>query len=295
MCYREYTVLSQVGRLVGLSLTVYLNGRFVPYEEAVIPVEDRSFLLADGIYEVARVYGGKPFQMEGHLKRLARSARELSMPEPDLAEIDRVSRELISLNNLSEATIYIQVSRGAYNPRTHAFPSGETRPFVVVIGRPFVPNVAGHRDGVKAVTTPDQRWARCDIKSVALLPNVLAKQKAAEAGAYEAIFVRDGYAIEGSSSNFMAVLDGEIRTYPMCNYILGGITRDVVLGLALQLGYTVREEGISVDQLSRCSEMWVTSTTSELMPIVEIDGKVVGNGRPGPVSQALLEAFMKLV
>lgn len=278
-----------------LSLTVYLNGKYVPYEEAVVSVEDRSFLLADGIYEVARVYGGRLFQMEGHLKRLARSARELRMPEPDLAEIDRVSRELISLNNLSDATVYIQVSRGSYNPRTHAFPAGEIKPNVVVIARSFKTNTAGHANGVKAITTPDQRWARCDIKSVSLLPNAMAKQKAAEAGAYEAIFVRDGYAIEGSSTNFMAVIDGEIRTYPMCNYILGGITRDVVLDLARQLGYTVREEGIPVDALSRCSEMWVTSTTSEVMPIVEIDGKVVGDGRPGPVARALLEAFMKLI
>lgn len=280
---------------VDLSLTVYLNGRYVPYEEAVIPVEDRSFLLADGIYEVARVYGGRPFQMEAHLNRLARSARELRMPEPDLAELDRVSRELISLNNLSEATVYIQVSRGSYNPRTHAFPTGEIKPTVVVIARPFKANAEAQQQGVKAITTPDQRWARCDIKSVSLLPNVLAKQKAAEAGAYEAIFVRDGYAIEGSSSNFMAVLDGEIRTYPQCNYILGGITRDVVLDLARQLGYAVREEGIPVDALSRCSEMWVTSTTSEIMPIVEIDGQVVGEGRPGPVARRLLEAFMNLV
>lgn len=278
-----------------MSLTVYLNGRLVPYEEAVIPVEDRSFLLADGIYEVARVYNGRPFQMEAHLKRLARSARELRMPEPDLAELDRVSRELISLNNLSEATVYIQVSRGSYNPRTHAFPAGEINLNVVVIARPVKLNSEGHQNGVKAVTTPEQRWARCDIKSVSLLPNVMAKQKAAEAGAYEAIFIRNGYAIEGSSSNFMAVLNGEIWTYPKCNYILAGITRDVVLDLARQLGYTVREEGIPVEALSRCSEMWVTSTTSEVMPIVEIDGVRVGDGLPGPVARALLDRFMTLV
>ncbi|MFZ5826902.1 MAG: D-amino-acid transaminase [Bacillota bacterium] len=278
-----------------MSLTVYLNGRLVPYDEAVIPVEDRSFLLADGIYEVARVYKGRPFQMEAHLKRLARSARELRMPEPDLAELDRVSRELISLNNLSEATVYIQVSRGSYNPRTHAFPTGAIQPNVVVIARPFTSGTEGQQQGVKAVTTPDQRWARCDIKSVSLLPNVMAKQKAAEAGAYEAIFIKDGYVIEGSSSNFMAVLDGEIRTYPKCNYILGGITRDVVLDLAREMGYPVREEGIPVEALSRCSEMWVTSTTSEIMPIVQLDSMQVGDGRPGPIARALLERFMTLV
>jgi D-alanine transaminase len=277
-----------------VSLTVYLNGEFVPYEHAMVSVEDRAFLFADGIYEVVRVYGGRPFCMEEHLQRLAYSAREIRLPELDLAELDQAARRLLALHNLSEATIYIQVSRGAYDPRTHAFPTGPVRPSVVIIARPFTD--AGHLrvQGVRAITTPDQRWARCDIKSVALLPNVLAKQRAVEAGAYEAIFVRDGYAIEGSSSNFMAVLDGEIRTYPRCNYILGGITREVVLRLARELGYRVREEGVPVEALSRCSELWVTSTTSEVMPIVEIDGRPVGDGRPGPVAQALQAAYRKL-
>lgn len=278
-----------------MSLTVYLNGRFIPYEEAVIPVEDRAFLLADGIYEVVRVYQGRPFQMEAHLRRLARSAREIRLPELDLAELDRVSRELLTINNLTEATVYLQVSRGAYNPRTHAFPTGPVSPTILAIARPASRNSQGQERGVKAVTTPDNRWARCDIKSISLLPNVMAKQKAAEAGAYEAIFVKDGFAIEGSSSNFMAVLDGEIRTYPLSNYILGGITREVVLDLARSLGYPVREEPIPVEALARCSELWVTSTTSEVMPIVEIDGRQVGDGKVGPIAQALLEGLMKLV
>lgn len=278
-----------------MSLTVYLNGQFVPYEQASIPIEDRAFLLADGIYEVVRVYGGRPFRLAEHLKRFARSARELQMPEPDLAELDRVARQLLTMNNLSEATIYMQISRGAYNPRTHAFPTGEVRPFVLMIARAIGANNALREAGAKAVTTADQRWARCDIKSVSLLPNVLAKQKAAEAGAYEAIFVRDGFAIEGSSSNFFAVIDGEIRTYPQCNYILGGITRDDVLALARELGYTVREEGIPLEALSRATEAWVTSTTSEVMPIVEIDGQRIGSGQPGPIAKALYEAYMSLV
>jgi D-alanine transaminase len=278
-----------------LSLTVYLNGQFLPYEQASIPVEDRSFLFADGVYEVVRVFGGRPFCMEQHLKRLARSCREIRLPEPDLAEIERVSKELLATNKLSEATIYMQISRGAYSPRAHAFPAGEPKLNVLLIARPASVNTKGHDNGVKAITTPDQRWARCDIKSVALLPNILAKQKAAEAGAYEAILVKDGFAIEGSSSNFFAVIDGEIWTYPLSNYILGGITRDVVLKLARELRYTVREEGISLDALSRASEAWVTSTTSEVMAIVEIDGKAVGTGRPGPVATALLKGYMDLV
>lgn len=277
-----------------MSLTVYLNGQLLPYEQATVPVEDRAFLLADGIYEVARVYGGRPFHMEAHLKRLARSARELRMPEPDLGELDRAARELLAINNLSEATIYIQVSRGAYNPRTHAFPSGTVTPTVLMIARSVSAPVKQWESGIAAVTVPDQRWARCDIKSVALLPNVLAKQQAAEAGAGEAIFVRDGFAIEGSSSNFFAVLDGEIRTYPACNYILRGITRDVVVDVARNLGYTVREEGIPLNALSRCTEAWVTSTTQEVMPVVTIDGRPVGEGKPGPVARALHQAFRSL-
>ncbi|HYF78209.1 MAG TPA: D-amino acid aminotransferase [Symbiobacteriaceae bacterium] len=278
-----------------MSLTVFLNGQFLPYEQATISVEDRAFLLADGIYEVVRVYGGRPFEMEGHLRRLARSARELKLPAPDLDEIGRVSLELLRINNLSDATIYIQVSRGAYAPRTHAFPTGPVTPTLLVIARSFKANDAQWETGIKAVTVPDQRWARCDIKSVSLLPNALAKQAAVEAGAQEAVFVKDGYAIEGSSSNFMAVLDGEIRTYPSCNYILSGITRNVVLDLARKLGYKVREEGIPTTALGRCTEMWVTSTTQEVMPIVSLDGQVVGDGRPGPVAQALLQAIRELL
>jgi D-alanine transaminase len=277
-----------------MSLTVYLNGQFLPYEQATVSVEDRAFLLADGIYEVVRVYGGRPFAMDAHLKRFARSARELRMPEPDLVELDRVARELLTINNLSEATIYMQISRGAYNPRTHAFPSGPVTPSVLMIARSFQAATRLWADGAAAVTVPDQRWSRCDIKSVSLLPNVLAKQQAAEAGAYEAIFVRDGYAIEGSSSNLMGVLDGEIRTYPACNYILCGITRNVVLDLARELGYPIREEGIPVEALARCSELWVTSTTSEVMPITMVDGRPVGDGKPGPVARALQAAFQKL-
>lgn len=274
-----------------MSLTIYLNGQFLPYEQAMVPVEDRAFLLADGIYEVARVYGGRPFYMEAHLQRLARSARELQMPEPDLETIDRVSRELLVMNKLSDATIYIQISRGSYGTRTHAFPSGPIKPTVLIIARAVAAPTALWESGIAAITVPDQRWARCDIKSTALLPNTLAKQQAAEAGAHEAIFVRDGYAIEGSSSNLMGVIDGEIRTYPACNYILCGITRNVVLEVARELGYTVREEGIQLRDIARCSELWVTSTTQEVMPIITLDGHTIGEGKPGPVSRALHAAF----
>lgn len=277
-----------------MSLTVYLSGQYLPYEQASIPVEDRSFLFADGVYEVIRVYGGRPFTMEEHLTRLARSARELNLPAPDLDEIRQVCRKLLQINRLSEATIYIQLSRGAYAPRTHAFPVEAPRPILLVLARPATSPTELRLKGATAITLPEQRWSRCDIKSVSLLPNVMAKQKAAAVGAYEAIFVRDGFAIEGSSTNLFAVLDGEIRTYPACNYILSGITRSLVLKLARELGYPVREEEIPVEALSRCSEIWVTASTTEIMPIIAVDGRQVGDGRPGPVAAALYEAFQKL-
>jgi D-alanine transaminase len=277
-----------------MGLIVYLNGEFLPYERATIPVEDRGFLFADGVYEMARVYNGRPFRLKAHMDRLARSCRELRLPELDLPHLSDVCLDLIARNNLLEATVYLQITRGAYNSRAHAFP-GEVRPTILAIARPYSDAPEMRQNGVKAVTVPDPRWARCDIKSLSLLPNVMARQVGAEAGAYEAIFVKDGIAIEGSASNFMGVLDGEIWTYPACNYILRGITRDVVLELAHKLGYTVREEGIPVAALGRCTELWFTSTTAEVMPVVNVDGKTVADGRPGPVALALQSAFQQLI
>jgi D-alanine transaminase len=267
-----------------------LNGQILPYEQASLPIEDRSFLFADGVYEVIRVYGGRLFLMAEHNQRLARSAAAIKLPPVDLAEIERAALELIAQNQVVEGTVYVQVSRGAYTPRNHAFPQ-EAKPAVLMIARPYKPNAQQWVDGAKGHLVPDQRWARCDIKSVALLPNILAKQAAVEHGATEAILVKDGYAIEGSSSNFFAVLDGEIRTFPKTHQILGGITRDYIIALARELGYTVREEGILVDELSRCTETWVSSTTSELLPIVKIDEIKIGSGKPGPVAQAILQVM----
>ncbi|WP_374712523.1 D-amino-acid transaminase [Symbiobacterium terraclitae] len=283
-----------------MSSTVYLNGEFVPYERALISVEDRAFLFADGIYEVVRVYGGRPFDLEPHLARLSRSAGELRLPEPDGEHLAAVTRELIRRNGLDEGTVYFQITRGVHAPRAHAFPTGTAAPTVVVLTHPLSPEAlaAGEqhrREGVAAITVPEQRWARCDIKSVSLLPNVLAKQQAVERGAYEALFVRDGFVIEGSSSNLFAVLDGEVVTYPACNYILNGIARQRVIRNARELGYTVREQGIPLGALDRCQELFLTSTTSEVMPIVAVDGKPVGSGAVGPVARALQAAYRDAV
>jgi len=283
-----------------MSATVYLNGEYVPYERALISVEDRAFLFADGIYEVVRVYGGRPFDLEPHLARFARSARELRLPEPDAENLAAVTRELIQRNGLNEGTVYFQITRGAHGPRAHVFPTGAVAPTVVVLTHPLSPEglaaIEQHlREGVAAITVPEQRWARCDIKSVSLLPNVLAKQQAAEHGAYEALFVRDGFVIEGSSSNLFAVLGGEIVTYPACNYILNGIARQRAIRTARELGYTVREEGIPLGALSRCQELFLTSTTAEVTPIVTVDGQPIGGGAVGPVVRALQAAYREAV
>lgn len=277
--------------------TVYLNGQFLPYEQAAIPVEDRGFLFGDGIYEVYRVYRGRPFKFKEHMDRLARSAAEirLSLPEVDWAA---VHDELMRQNGLEggDAIVYLQVTRGAVAPRTHWFPPAGTPPTVLAIARPAKPVPEELREqGATAITHPDERWGRCDIKSVNLLPNVLAKQRAVEAGAYEAILVRDGVAIEGSSSNVFAVVDGALVTYPKGPRILGGITREVVLDLARSLGLRVVEGPILVSDLGRATELFVTSTTAEVLPIVRVDGQPIGDGRPGPITRSLYEAFQRIV
>lgn len=275
---------------------VYLSGRFLPYEQATISVEDRGFLFGDGVYEVCRVYRGRPFRFREHMERLVRSAREIRLPLPDL-DWAGVTRELLEQNGLSggEATVYIQVTRGAAAPRTHWFPPAETPATVLMIARPAkAPEPALVEQGASAITYPDERWGRCDIKSVNLLPNVLAKQKAVEAGAYEALFVRDGVVLEGSSSNLFAVIDGRVVTYPLGPRILGGITRQVALELAQELKYPTAEGPILLSDLDRATELFLTSTTAEVLPIVRVDGRPIGDGRPGPITRSLREAFMRL-
>ena len=271
---------------------VYLNGEVLDEREARIHVNDRGFLLADGIYEVIRVYGGRPFELDRHLRRLERSARELRLPlDPPADEIGRIATELLSRNGLADATIYVQVTRGVA-PRTHAFPTATVAPTTYVAVRPaLAPPPALVRDGAAAITLPDDRWARCDVKGVGLTANVLAKQAAVDAGAFEAIFVRDGYVTDCASCNVFAVFGATLMTAPRTNYILWGITREVVLELARQDGMDVQEMPFRVEQLRQADEIFVTGTSSELTPIVTLDGATVGSGRPGALTQHLIELF----
>jgi D-alanine transaminase len=274
-------------------MLVYLNGRYIESAEATISVDDRGFLFADGLYEVIRVYGGKLFLAEPHLQRLRRGLAAVRMNADAADPLLTIAEKLIAENHLTDAdaTIYIQITRGAA-PRRHSFPEPAPPPTVYVATKPFPrPTADTFAAGVATVSVPDTRWGRCDIKSVGLLPNVLANQHAKVAGAYEAIFVRDGVLIEGSHSNLMGFVNNEVVTYPECNYILGGITRRLVLDLARDLGLAVREGPIFADRMDEIDELFLSGTTTEVMPITRLDGRPIGDGRPGEVAQRLQHAF----
>lgn len=275
-------------------LLIYLNGVYESYDRAHIHIEDRGFLLSDGIYEVIRFYNGRPFLQGEHLDRLERSAAAIRLPLPERLAFERAIETLITTNSFhdKDGTIYIQVTRGVAIPRTHGFPTGEVKPTVLVIARESPRLSAPVRDqGVAVVSVPDQRWGRCDIKAVGLLPNVLAKQAAYDTGAFEAVFVKDGRAIEGSSTNFFGVKDGVIRTFPASHHILSGCTRNRVIELARQNGYEVQEEGLLLEEIDQCSELFLTGTTTEVLSVISFDGRPVGDGKPGPVAEALFAAL----
>jgi D-alanine transaminase len=276
-------------------MVVYFNGEFLAKEAVSISPDDRGFLLADGVYEVIRAYEGKLFQAEAHLQRMARSMRELHLSGPSPLELNDVAERLIMKNNLTTggATVYLQITRGAA-PRRHAFPADDTPPTVYATASPSHPSVEKMTHGIKVILVPDMRWTRCDIKSISLLPNVLANQQAKERQVEEAVFVRDGAVTEGSHTNVGAVFKGTIVTYPKSHYILSGITRQVVIELCHQLNIPVKEFPILVDHLPKADEMMLMSTTSEITPIVQVDDWTVGNGKPGPVTVRLQQAFQEL-
>ena len=277
-------------------MIVYFDGSFTPKDDVKLSPDDRGFLLADGAYEVILSYGGRLFKAKEHLKRLERSLRELRIEGADVKSLVDVAEELIPANNLGggDAKVYIQVTRGAA-VRTHAFPDSETSPTVYAAASPFQRPREKCERGVKVILVPDIRWTRCDIKSVALLPNVLASQRAKEAGAAEAVFVRDGMVTEGAHTNFCAVFDGQLVTYPKSHYILGGITREVVLDLCGELGIPCAEFPILESQLREADELMLVGTTVEITPVVQVDDWQVGDGKPGPITRNLQRAFWKLM
>lgn len=271
---------------------IFVNDRWTDADGARVSVEDRGFQLGDGIYEVVRVYGGRPFALQPHLNRLSRSARELEMDLPlGLDAIGRIMEEAPRRRGLDEAQVYVQVTRGTA-PRVHHFPD-EITPTLVVYASPARAHAPEwYEHGAPAIVVPDERWLRCDIKSTNLLPNAVAKEKARRAGAAEALLLRDGVGMtEGSSSNLFIVRDGQLETAPAGRYILRGITRDIVLELARAEGIPVSERFFSKETLLEADEAFVTSTTMEVMPVTRVDGEIIGDGRPGAITRRLAEAY----
>jgi D-alanine transaminase len=276
----------------------YVNGRYLPLAHAGVSVEDRAYQFADGVYEVFALRGGALLDFEGHMARLARSLRELRIAAPmSEAALKHVICETVRRNGLSDGLVYLQVSRGA-GRRDHGFPPPGTRRTLVVTVRPisWEANEARAKLGVAVITVPDLRWRRCDIKSVALLPNVLAKQEAREAGAVEAWFVdADGKVAEGASSNAWIVVEGStLVTHALDHAILPGITRATLLRAAESLELKVVERAFTVAEALGADEAFNTGAATFVTPVVRIDGASIGSGRPGPVALTLRQAYLRL-
>jgi len=262
-------------------MSVYLNGAFMPVEEAQISVLDRGFLFGDGVYEVIPVYAGKVLRLDEHLQRLQQSLDAIQL---DVVEDwPTLIADLVESNGGGDLSVYLHITRGVAEKRDHAFPYS-CLPTVFMMATPFVPvQDLEQVQGIKAVTVVDNRWLRCFIKSICLQPNVLLKQQATEAGAQDAILIRDGFVTEAAAANVFVIKDGVIYTAPKDELILGGITRDLILELARGVGITCREEAPSVALLESADEVWISSSTREIVPVTELDERPVGNGEIGPV------------
>ena len=270
---------------------VYLNGKFSPRSEARVSVEDRAFVFGDGVYEVLRAISGRLFATRFHNDRLRRSLDgiRITLEESDSPErFAEIGAQLLRENGLmeGEATIYMQVSRGVAT-RLHNFPSPPVAPTVYISVARFKPYSDLAESGASAISHPDLRWGRCDLKTLNLLPNVLAAQTAKERGAFEAMLIRDGIITEGAKTNFFGVVDGSLRTHPCDNHILPGITRSVLHDLARGLNIALDETPITAAEIPSLSELFLTGTTTDVMPIVKLDDRPVGNGKPGELTRRL--------
>jgi D-alanine transaminase len=274
-----------------MSTVVYLNGERVDYENARVSVEDRGFQFGDGIYEVVRVYGGRFFYLDRHLVRMKKGADEIYLDlDFGLDNLEKVCRQALKESGFKDASIYIQVTRGAY-PRQHTFPPESSCTWVVIVREAKAQPREFYENGVMGITVPDERWNRCNIKTVQLLANSIAKEKAKKAGAYEAIFHRGGCVTEASSSNVFIVRNKKLLTHPANNFILHGITRGVVLEIARDNKIDYSEEVFSLQNLFEAEEVFVSGTMTEVMPIVKIDGKIIGDGVPGEITRSIMKAY----
>lgn len=274
-----------------MSDQVYLNGDYLLLSEAKISVMDRGFLFGDGVYEVIPAYNGRLFRLEDHVVRLNNSLNGIRLEcDKSVAEWQAIFQPM--LENDKDQYIYLQITRGYAPKRDHGFPE-QVQPTVFAMCSDIKP-FAGRVTGINAVTVEDTRWQRCDIKAIALLAHLLLRQEALDQDCAEAILLKNGYVTEGAASNLFAVIDGELITPPKSNEILAGITRDVILELAATYGIPHREDIIAFEGLQSASEIWVTSSTREIVPVIELNGVAVGDGKPGPVfanMDALFQAY----
>ena len=276
-----------------MSRLAYVNGRYLPHQNAGVHVEDRGYQFADGVYEVCEVRNARLVDERRHIARLDRSLGELRIRRPmSPAALGVVMREVVRRNRVIDGIVYLQVTRGVA-PRDHAFPAQVT-PTVFAYSQPLkTPPAEQIENGITAVTLADIRWRRCDIKAIALLANAMLRSEAVGAGAAEAILVRDGFMTEGSASNIFVVKDGELITPRKGPFILPGITRDLVLELAATHRVPHRERSVREEDLYSADELWLTSSTKEILPITRLNGKPVGDGKPGPLHARLLALYRK--
>jgi D-alanine transaminase len=267
----------------------YLNGEFLPLQEAKVSVLDRGFLFGDGVYEVIPVYAGQLFRLEQHLVRLVNSLAAISLPFTD--DLTSIIKAIIMRNGSGNQSVYLQITRGFAPMREHSFPL-EIKPTVLIYSVPLlIPSLDELSQGLTAITLNDIRWQRCDVKAITLLANTLMRQQAKDAGADDAILLNAGYAIEGTASNLFMVKNNTIITPPLSNKILAGITREVVLELAIQEGIAYLEQDILETDLYQADEIWLTSSTKEIIPVLKINQNPVGNGKAGPVWQQMIQAY----
>lgn len=273
----------------------FVNGKWSSISAAQVSVEDRGFQFGDGIYELIRTYNGRVFHIHEHLSRLQESAKEVEIALPyTAAQLEKIIRLGCRKSGYADTKIYIQVTRGAA-PRLHSFPK-KVKPTVVMTFRAFEPLPLKMREeGVAILSTPDIRWARCNVKSLNLLPNVMAREQALRAGAFEAVFIRDEKVTEGAGSNLFAVIGKKIITPPAGPYILSGITREVVLRIGKKNGLEMVERDLKRSQLDSADELFLTGTTVEVLPVVRLDGRPIGAGRPGEKTLFLYRAFQEQI
>ncbi|HID07548.1 MAG TPA: hypothetical protein EYP10_10445 [Armatimonadetes bacterium] len=273
-----------------------LNGQIMPIDEAKVPIEDRGLQFGDSVYEVIRVYSGYPWLLDEHMARLQRSMQAINMSGVDVSKIAQQAKQVLQRSGIGDAVIYIQVTRGVA-PRNHLIPRGIEPNVIITVRHANPPQAEHYTTGVKAITAPDVRWGRPDIKSTNLLPNVLALEQARQRGAFEAILIdqREGLVTEGCHTNVFAVLNGALRTPPVNHRILPGITRQFVINLATQAGIEVREEQLPLADLMRAQEVFLTGTVCEVIGVTLLDNTMVGDGTVGTITRRLHALYREAV